>query len=72
MQALEDGIITTQEEEQLEKIKESIVKRAYIIARKDNKISPDEKNLISKIAAYMVERRKEVFWKVFGTSPRPK
>ncbi|OLS20903.1 MAG: hypothetical protein HeimC3_38140 [Candidatus Heimdallarchaeota archaeon LC_3] len=67
--ALEDGIITPDEEEKLEEIKENILKRTYIVARKDQKITDDERNLMKKLASYMVERRKELFWKVFGTSP---
>ena len=67
--ALEDNIITSEEEEKLEEIKENILKRTYVVARKDQIISEDEQKLMAKLASYMVDRRKELFWKVFGTSP---
>jgi sporulation protein YlmC with PRC-barrel domain len=67
--ALEDGIITANEQEKLEEIKEQIIRRSYIVAQEDNQISKNEQNLIKKLAAYMVDERKEIFWKIFGTSP---
>lgn len=66
--ALEDEIITIKEQEKLEDIKELIINRSYVVANEDHIISLDEQNLIKKLAAYMVERRKEIFWNIFGTS----
>jgi sporulation protein YlmC with PRC-barrel domain len=67
--AIEDGVITKKEEEKLEEIKEYIIRRTYIVAQEDQKISIDEQKLIKKLAAYMVDKRKEVLWKIFGTTP---
>jgi sporulation protein YlmC with PRC-barrel domain len=67
--AIEDGVITKKEEEKLEEIKEYIIRRTYIVAQEDQKISMDEQKLIKKLAAYMVDKRKEVLWKIFGTTP---
>ena len=70
--AMEDGIITPDEEKRLEKIKEAIVRNAWLVAQKDNRISEDERALVTKIASYMVEKRRELLWNVFGTISKPK
>ena len=65
--AYEDGIITEEEEELLDGIKEKILKKIHKISKIDNMVSEDERALIMKFASFMVNRRKELFWKVFGT-----
>ncbi len=68
IQALEDHVIDKEEERHLEELKETILSKVYYIARLDEVITTDEKALIEKLAAYIIERRKELLWKVFGTT----
>lgn len=64
--AMEDNIITKDEEKQLDAIKEKIIKKMHVIARADNQITKDEQALIRKVAAYMIDKRNELFWSVFS------
>ena len=64
--ALEDNIITKEEETQLDAIKENLIKKMHTITTADDKVTADERALIEKLASFMVDRRKELFWKVFS------
>lgn len=66
-EALEDSVITKEELEELEGIKEMLVTNAVSLARTDQQITPEESALIKKLAGYMVDKRKNLFWQVFGT-----
>jgi sporulation protein YlmC with PRC-barrel domain/tellurite resistance protein len=66
-EALEDGVITAAELKNLEKIKDQLILNAVNLANQDNKIDSDESALIRKLAAYMVDKRRKLFWSVFGT-----
>ncbi len=68
VQALEDNVIDQDEEAQLEAMKERILDNAYLVATIDQTITSDEKQLIEKLAAYLIDRRKELLWKIFGTT----
>ncbi len=68
-QALADGIVTEEEEAQLESFKQDMLRRVHFIARQDDVGTRDEYALIRKLAVYMVDRREELFWKVFGGMP---
>jgi len=65
-QALADGVVTKEEEAQLESFKQDMLRRVHFIARQDDVGTRDEFALIRKLAAYMVDHREELFWKVFG------
>lgn len=66
--AKEDNVITKEEERELEKIKDSIIHKVVLIARSDNQVTEDERALIKKLAAYMVDKRDVLFWRIFGTA----
>ncbi|MHA2365557.1 MAG: hypothetical protein ACXAC7_16490 [Candidatus Hodarchaeales archaeon] len=64
--ALEDGVITKEEEELLDNIKEKIIYEMHKIASSDKKMTIDEKDLVDRFASYIVNKRTEFFWSVFG------
>ena len=43
-----------------------MLRRVHFIARQDKVGTRDERALMQKLAAYMVDRREEWFWKFFG------
>ena len=65
--ALEEGVITEQQQQSLDSIKDQILRNMYHVASKDKKITSDERALIEKIATYMIKDKKEYFWRAFGS-----
>ncbi len=65
--ALEDDVITDVEELELEKLKENLIHKAYNTAVADKVITREEGAIIDRLANYMIDRRKKLFWQVFGT-----
>ncbi|MCY3410303.1 MAG: TerB family tellurite resistance protein [Candidatus Heimdallarchaeota archaeon] len=64
--ALADNIITDEERTELEQIKETLIQKVITIARSDEHVSKEEKQLIQKLASHMANKRKALFWEVFG------
>ena len=64
--ALADGILTEEEEAQLESLKNDMLRNAHYVAREDDVSTADERALMRKLAAHMVEHREELFWRIFG------
>ena len=69
--ALEDGVLSREEEQQLEAIKSDMLSKVCALASHDAVITRDERALIEKLAAYMVDHQDKLFWRVFGPMPRP-
>lgn len=67
-QALADGIVTEEEEAQLESFKKDMLSRVHFIARQDDVGTDDERALMRKLAAYMADHFDELFWKTFGAT----
>lgn len=65
--ALDDKIITKDEEKVLDILKEKMIKEVHSISLEDEVLSADERAIIKKFAGFIVERRKELFWSVYGT-----
>ncbi|MHA2296892.1 MAG: PRC-barrel domain-containing protein [Candidatus Hodarchaeales archaeon] len=65
--ALEDSIITKEEIKTLDGIKEEILEKLRHVAKTDQQINAEERALIKKFAAHVVDRRKELFWKVYSS-----
>lgn len=65
--AYEDRIITKEEEELLDSIREKILKNIHKIALSDTIMTSEERSIILKFASFMIDRRSELFWKVFGS-----
>lgn len=67
LSALSDNIITQEEEIELEELKEDLIHAAYTTAMRDKIITKDEGAIIDRVANYMIDKRKKIFWKTFGT-----
>ncbi|MFX1513877.1 MAG: PRC-barrel domain-containing protein [Promethearchaeota archaeon] len=69
-QAKYDNVITLAEERHLEQLKERILRNTRYLALKDETITDEERELMEKLASFMVDRRKELFWSIFGSSDK--
>ncbi len=69
--ALEDGVLSREEAQQLEAVKGEMLSQVCALARQDSTISRDESALIRKLATYMMDSQEQLFWKVFGPIHSP-
>lgn len=69
--ALADGVLSREEEHQLEALKGEMLSKVCMLARQDGAVTRDESALIRKFATYMVDHQEKLFWKVLGPLHRP-
>ncbi|MHA2029400.1 MAG: hypothetical protein ACW99Q_08410, partial [Candidatus Kariarchaeaceae archaeon] len=68
VQAKADNVITKEEQDELNSIKNQILQNVIKIAEADDIITRDERALIRKLAGYMSSKKEELFWTVFETT----